>query len=212
MYIFVRNPSIFATRYLTHLSSSKMEGFQHPPDPQMDHDDLPEFSMSNPLLRPPSKWISVALRPPGKCTGSPIMLNNNEFVLPIGEHQMVKYNAPRNEWSLFLTMEKPLKFEEGALVIDTDIMRLYASCSRSDITIVDLESESIVYRDEGHKTGYGYNAGMVCVDGVVHKVGGTRCIHHVTWGPKYKVCCCIPLLLVAHDVMDASLEHDVKIK
>ena len=162
-----------------------MDASQHPnnalPEP-------PDISLLNTSARPSTKWISVSLRPPGKCTGYPIMLNNNEFVLPIGDHQMVKYNARRNEWSLFLTMEKPLKFEQRAVAIDSNTNRMYLSGSRSDITIVDLETESIVHRQLGHTANHGPNdpdQGLFCADGVMHRqIGWNQLLSSCYVGPQ----------------------------
>ena len=134
------------------------------------------------------KWISVALRPPGKCTGYPIMLNNNEFVLPIGDHQIIKYNARCNEWSLFLTMENPMKFEQRAIDIDSTTNRMYLSGSQSDIVIIDLENGSIIHQKNEYIKHRGSNPGMVCVHGVVHKVGGMKCTQHVIWKSQNMVC------------------------
>lgn len=137
-------------------------------------------SVSFYLGYPSSKWKRGALRPPGKCTGFPIMVNDNEFVLPIGEYQMVKYNARRNEWSLFLTMEKALNFEKRTVAIDTNTKRMYLSGAESDITVVDLEKESIIY-EHRRKWCHGFDAGLFIVHGVVHKFGGFGSNDHVVW-------------------------------
>lgn len=155
------------------------------------------------------EWVPAACRPKGNihCV---LTMNDSEFAISIGTidgdhstNQIFKYNVQHDEWSLIVEIPTTGNIFDFSMVIDhydRGTNQLYMSSAEIQM-MVDLHSASIVQKSFDHDADNGMAdithgvpsyvqrccAGMVSVNGTVHKVGGLGNSEHVIWNKKQQL-------------------------
>ena len=127
---------------------------------------FPKFNMQ-------PDWQPVSSHPGQECRSNVLMLNEREFIIGTNRHQIFKYNAHRDEWTLFV--ESLGIFQNGNLSMVLDHNGLRMSGGWNEILTVDINN--------GEQTGTRMRKCWIIHGGSMMfwvNAGGT--IHKVCWG------------------------------
>ena len=142
----------------------------------------------------PSPFCEAPLKPiDGDLSRTIVRLNDQEFIVGIGLHQIFKYNQALEEWTLFLDLPTSLNLDGRSMAVDVDKDRLYICGYTTNMLIINLKDNSVLHQGPtvfSDKTEVrvlrrprriGGDASMVNANGKIHKVGGAFTNRHVVW-------------------------------